>query len=311
MSQPSCDACTELREYAPEFVMNGVTDNVCASLGNNTGLNPALSPRHTNCEDMKDVVDCLIGRKVQELEKLDVCDWKDFMSGFGPNLYETLKAMVCGDCGQWTRIENICNSIDNLLNLIMGGRGAQHYSTPTALIAQKMSGKYFAPGKDDVATDVVVAMYADIKSGAGCNTSRRLARISFAFAPTTPAPSYSNRWHFDIESSLDSGDILGYFRKSDLVPTYVTESRWQDLMVGQGAFGVQSVSGTGRNHALLLVRPRGYIKIGDVEWNSDLKDEYGENVLTVEYYGFVGNASAKSGSWLWGMTQSDVESYYA
>lgn len=115
MSQPSCDACTTLREYAPEFVMSGVTDNVAASLKNNTGLNPAVVASHRNCEDLQDVNDCLIGRLGQEIESLDVCDWKDFMSRLAPNLYETLKAIIMSDCGQWLRIDSLCALVTNLV----------------------------------------------------------------------------------------------------------------------------------------------------------------------------------------------------
>lgn len=104
MSQPSCDACTNLRDYAPEFVMSGVTENVGNSLKNNTGLNAALTVLHNNCEDLNDVNDCLIGRLGQELESYDVCDWKDLMAKLLPNLYETLKAMIMSECGLWCRI---------------------------------------------------------------------------------------------------------------------------------------------------------------------------------------------------------------
>lgn len=102
MSKPNCDACTELREYAPTFVMNGVTNAVAKNLKNNKGV--AGAKNHNNCEDLNDVVDCLIGRLGQEVESLDVCDWKDFMSRFIPNLYETLKAMVMSECGTWCKV---------------------------------------------------------------------------------------------------------------------------------------------------------------------------------------------------------------
>lgn len=104
MSQQSCSACNDLREYAPEFVVNGVTDNVCQSLQANTGLNPNLDTKHTDCEDLHDVNDCLVGNMDDEVEEFEVCDWKDFMHQFIPNLYETLKAMICAICGLWKAI---------------------------------------------------------------------------------------------------------------------------------------------------------------------------------------------------------------
>lgn len=118
MSQPACESCTDLRNYAPEFVQGGVTSNVAASLKNNTGLTASLAVTHKNCEDLQDVNDCLIGRKIQEIEQLDVCDWKNYMSGFGQNLYETLKAIIMSDCGEWTNIENLRQRITEVCALI-------------------------------------------------------------------------------------------------------------------------------------------------------------------------------------------------
>lgn len=40
MSNLKCDACDDLRDTAPEFVNEGVNDKICASLQNDTGLNP-------------------------------------------------------------------------------------------------------------------------------------------------------------------------------------------------------------------------------------------------------------------------------
>lgn len=99
MSTIDCSACNDLRNYAPNFVQNGVDDIVAASLKNNTGLNPGLAVLHNDCEDLNDVNDCLIGRMTDELEAYDVCDWKDFMKKHNSNLYETLKAMIAALCG--------------------------------------------------------------------------------------------------------------------------------------------------------------------------------------------------------------------
>lgn len=107
MSEKSCSACNDLREYAPEFVVNGVTDNVAANLEDNNGLSAAAG--HTDCEDLLDVNDCLIGNMIDELDGYEVCDWKDYMSAFLGNLYETIKAMVYSQCGQWCAINGLYN----------------------------------------------------------------------------------------------------------------------------------------------------------------------------------------------------------
>ena len=104
MSNIDCGACNDLREYAPDFVQNGVTNKICNSLANDTGLNPNLTTLHTDCEDLKDVNDCLVGRMDGEIEAYEVCDWKKYMHKFIPNLYETIKAGICSICGLWKNI---------------------------------------------------------------------------------------------------------------------------------------------------------------------------------------------------------------
>lgn len=131
----NCGACDDLRQNAPDFVQNGVTTAVCNSLKNDTGLNAGLSPKHTDCEDMEDVLDCLIGNLDDELEAYDVCDWKDFMHKFIPNLYNTLGAMVCAMCGQWTAI----HKLECLVNYLFKGATFRVGEDPS-------EGSYVVPG---------------------------------------------------------------------------------------------------------------------------------------------------------------------
>ena len=105
MSNQSCSACNDLREYAPEFVVNGTTENVGEHLKYDEGLSGANN--HTDCEDLMDVNDCLIGNMIDELEGYEVCDWKDYMATMLGNLYETLKAMIYSQCGQWCAINSL------------------------------------------------------------------------------------------------------------------------------------------------------------------------------------------------------------
>lgn len=116
MSVINCDSCANLREYAPSFVQNGTTDVIAASLKNNTGLNPALTVTHDNCDDLNDANDCLIGRMADEVEAYDVCDWKEFMGKFLPNQYELMKAIIANDCGMWSHIYGACQLAKQLLN---------------------------------------------------------------------------------------------------------------------------------------------------------------------------------------------------
>lgn len=120
MSKKQCDACADLREYAPEFVEHGVTDNVCASLQNDTGLNPSLTTAHTNCDDLHDANDCLIGQLDRTLQAYDVCEWKEFTADtLLPNMYEVYKALICSDCGQWKSIHNLDDRLADLCEIVM------------------------------------------------------------------------------------------------------------------------------------------------------------------------------------------------
>lgn len=112
MAELNCSACEDIRQTSPEFVVNGLTDDICTSLANDTGLNPTSG--HDDCQDLHNLNDCLVGNQETEVDLYDVCDWKPFMKQFIPNLWTTLKAMICAICGIWTNIHNIWNNIQNL-----------------------------------------------------------------------------------------------------------------------------------------------------------------------------------------------------
>lgn len=103
----NCASCNNLRQYAPDVVVNGITEKVCESLRMNEGLNGDLEELHTNCEDIKDLVDCLLGQYLESVPAMDNCDWKKALEGALANLITTLEAMGCSDCGQWDEIKAI------------------------------------------------------------------------------------------------------------------------------------------------------------------------------------------------------------
>lgn len=105
----NCSSCNDLRENAPEFVLNGVTDTVCTSLKNDTGFNPSNDT--TDCDDLNDANDCLIGNMEDEVEAYDVCDWKEFMKRFIPNVYNVIKAMICAICGLWCNFHALVTAL--------------------------------------------------------------------------------------------------------------------------------------------------------------------------------------------------------
>lgn len=151
MSQQSCSACNDLREYAPEFVVNGTTDEVGEHLKNDEGLSGANN--HTDCEDLLDVNDCLIGNMIDELDGYEVCDWKDFMAAFIGNMYETIKAMVYSTCGQWCAINSMYNGASFSIGedtsgdaYAVAGKGVSFLLAGSGMHAANLSLMYVAGG---------------------------------------------------------------------------------------------------------------------------------------------------------------------
>lgn len=112
MAQVNCSSCSDLQDVAPNLAVTGFTDDMCTSLQNGTGLNPSAGS--DNCTDLNNLNDCLIGNQEAELNMYETCDWKKFMKQFIPNLWTTLKAVICAICGVWEFIKNL-NCIVNYL----------------------------------------------------------------------------------------------------------------------------------------------------------------------------------------------------
>lgn len=102
-----CSACEDLRNDAPNFVVNGVDNEVCTSLKNGTGFNPNLTPPNDNCTDLDNANECLVGNMADQIEAYDTCEWKEYMEKLVPNIYTVIKAMICSDCGLWTIVDCI------------------------------------------------------------------------------------------------------------------------------------------------------------------------------------------------------------
>ena len=107
----SCKACDDLRTSSSDFMLNGVTPTVCTSLKNDTGFNPASG--HNDCTDLDDANDCLIGNMEDEIEAYDVCDWKEYMKKFVPNVYNVIKAIICAICGLWCNFHALIDALQN------------------------------------------------------------------------------------------------------------------------------------------------------------------------------------------------------
>lgn len=118
----SCKACEDLRTNAPSVLVNGIDETACTSLKNNTGLNPSTGT--DDCADLEDLNDCLVGNMVDEIDAYDVCDWKEYMKKFVPNVYNVFKGIICAICGIWTNIKNLwdmANRIDCIVEYVTKG----------------------------------------------------------------------------------------------------------------------------------------------------------------------------------------------
>lgn len=114
MAEINCEACEELRQEVPQLICNGFDDDMCASLQNDTGLEPTSG--NNDCTDLNNLNDCLIGNQESEVELYEVCDWKTFMKQFIPNLWTMLKAIICAICGIWTNIHQLWQKVNCILN---------------------------------------------------------------------------------------------------------------------------------------------------------------------------------------------------
>lgn len=106
-----CEVCQELRDTSNIFTLFGITEELCNSLKNNTGLNPNLAVAHDNCTDLTNMIDCLVGRLKEEINIYDPCDYRPMMEILLKNLYTVFTALKCSDCGQWDNIDDLWEQI--------------------------------------------------------------------------------------------------------------------------------------------------------------------------------------------------------
>lgn len=116
MANMKCDACDSLKNTDPNLAVNGWSDTECASMKNDTGLNPTSG--HNDCTDLELLNDCLVGGMAQEVEAYNNCDWKEFAKKFIPNLWTVLTAINCAICGIWTNIHNLWSRLGDILKMI-------------------------------------------------------------------------------------------------------------------------------------------------------------------------------------------------
>lgn len=109
-----CPACEWLRENAPNFVLNGITEIECNYLKSDDGLIGV----NNNATDLQTMIDCLIGNHAEELQAVQLCDIKDWLAELMENLWQLKTAWACNERGQWNNIWEIRNVINDQNNRI-------------------------------------------------------------------------------------------------------------------------------------------------------------------------------------------------
>lgn len=110
-----CKACEDLQTYAPDFVIKGVTDEMCNNLESNQGL---MNKGRKNCPDMHNAIDCLIGGMAEKAQAYDPCKPNKLVEDLAKNVMHVMDMLACSDCGQWEQIELIWQEIQEIWDAI-------------------------------------------------------------------------------------------------------------------------------------------------------------------------------------------------
>jgi hypothetical protein len=110
-----CKACEDLQSYAPEFVIKGVIDTMCANLEANQGL---MNKGRKNCTDIHNAIDCLVGGMAEKAQAYDPCKPNQPIEDLAKNVMHVMDMLACSDCGQWEQIELIWEEIQEIWDAI-------------------------------------------------------------------------------------------------------------------------------------------------------------------------------------------------
>ena len=223
MAQYNCSACEELREDAPNLIVNGLGSTECASLKNNTGLNPSAG--NDDCHDLDNLNDCLIGNMKDEIDAYDVCDWKEFMRKFIDNAWTVFKGIICAICGLWTNISNLNARLKELCDLInanMAHPVLPYGTNPNISEASQIGGVIANKNGKPILTPLDRSEVASDEAWTQQNVGFRYGKLrstgcsSGCIRYEWLAPSlYAYRFNIDIEP--EPGDLLWSIDKASVV----------------------------------------------------------------------------------------------
>lgn len=110
-----CKTCEDLQQHNPDFVANGVTDEMCSNLESNTGL---MNNGRENCTDLHNANDCLIGGIAEKATSYNPCDPNKMIEDLAKNTMHVIDMLICSDCGQWNEIKKIWDEIQKIWDAI-------------------------------------------------------------------------------------------------------------------------------------------------------------------------------------------------
>lgn len=110
-----CKTCEDLQQYSPDFIANGVTDEMCSNLESNTGL---MNKGRENCTDLHNANDCLIGGIAEKATSYNPCDPNKMIEDLAKNVMHVIDMLICSDCGQWNEIKKIWDEIQKIWDAI-------------------------------------------------------------------------------------------------------------------------------------------------------------------------------------------------
>lgn len=229
----NCNSCSDLREQAADFVQNGVTEDICISLQNNTGYNTTNT--NDNCTDLENANDCLIGNMANEIEAYDVCDWKEFARKLVPNIYNVIKSMICWLCGIQKKQDSLCELVEDLIQPPVLPYGTQDIATDPAQIARRVGHIPLKSGKPTAVrmSDEEIAHYTS-KNGQNIGIAYAKKNITSCQTGTCEennwiSPSF---YLYYINDHVVSGDCLWYATKEELQSVCdFSESLWNSFTI--------------------------------------------------------------------------------
>lgn len=110
-----CKTCEDLQQYSPDFLANGVTDEMCSNLESNTGL---MNKGRENCTDLHNANDCLIGGIAEKATSYNPCEPNKMIEDLAKNTMHVIDMLICSDCGQWNEIKKIWDEIQKIWDAI-------------------------------------------------------------------------------------------------------------------------------------------------------------------------------------------------